>query len=61
MRHVPCFVGIDVAKAQLDMALRPYRSKMTAEQLSMLERQFLEKRALENASLPRLSLFYLRT
>jgi transposase len=23
MRHVPCFVGIDVAKAQLDMALRP--------------------------------------
>src|SRR2546425_8343313 len=23
MRDVPCFVGIDVAKAQLDMALRP--------------------------------------
>ena len=23
MRDVPCFVGIDVAKAQLDIALRP--------------------------------------
>ena len=23
MRDVPCFVGIDVAKAQLDVALRP--------------------------------------
>ena len=23
MSHEPCFVGIDVAKAQLDIALRP--------------------------------------
>ena len=23
MREVPCFIGIDVAKAQLDIALRP--------------------------------------
>jgi hypothetical protein len=32
---------------------------MTAEQLSMLEKQFLERRLLDAASLPRLSLFYL--
>lgn len=43
----------------LDAALRPYRGKMTADQLSMLERQFLERDLLEKAGLPRLSLFYL--
>jgi hypothetical protein len=31
---------------------------MTDEQLAMLERQFLERRLLESARLPRLSLFY---
>ena len=48
------------ARRELDAALRPYRGKMTADQLAMLERQFLEKRALESADLPRLSLFYLQ-
>ena len=48
------------ARRELDSALRPYRGKMTADQLAMLERQFLEKRALEQARLPRLSLFYLQ-
>jgi flagellar motility protein MotE (MotC chaperone) len=48
------------ARRDLDFQLRPYRSKMTAEQLSMLEKQFLERRLLESANLPRLSLFYMR-
>ncbi len=48
------------ARRALDTELRPYRGKMTAEQLSMLERQYLDRRLLEDAGLPRLSLFYLR-
>ena len=48
------------ARRELDLQLRPYRGKMTTEQLSMLERQFLERKLLETANLPRLSLFYLR-
>jgi len=47
------------ARRQLDATLRPYRGKMTADQLSMLEKQFLERNVLEKAGLPRLSLFYL--
>ncbi len=47
------------ARRELDLQLRPYRSKMTTEQLSMLERQFLERKLLESSGLPRLSLFYL--
>ena len=47
-------------RRELDLQLRPYRGKMTAEQLSMLEKQYLERRLLESAGLPRLSLFYLR-
>ena len=46
------------SRRSLDLQLKPYRSKMSAEQLSMLEKQFLERRLLEAASLPRLSLFY---
>jgi hypothetical protein len=48
------------ARRELDGQLRPYRGKMTAEQLSMLERQYLERRLLETSGLPRLSLFYMR-
>jgi len=48
------------ARRELDRQLRPYRSKMTAPQLAMLERQYLERRLLEQAGLPRLSLFYMR-
>ena len=47
------------ARRELDSTLRPYRSKMTADQLAVLERQYLERRLLEKANLPRLSLFYL--
>lgn len=48
------------ARRELDLQLKPYRSKMNAGQLSMLERQFLDKKLLEGAGLERLSLFYLR-
>ena len=47
------------ARRALDRELKPYRSKMTADQLAMLEKQFLDRRLLETAALPRLSLFYL--
>jgi len=48
------------ARRDLDTELRPYRSKMSAPQLAMLEKQYLERRLLERQKLPRLSLFYLR-
>ena len=48
------------ARREMDRQLRPYRGKMTADQLSMLEKQYLERSLLERAGLPRLSLFYMR-
>jgi hypothetical protein len=48
------------SRAELDRQLRPYRGKMTADQLAMLEKQYLERHLLEKAGLPRLSLFYMR-
>ena len=48
------------ARQELEKQLRPYRGKMTAEQLAMLEKQYLERNLLEKAGLPRLSLFYMR-
>ena len=48
------------SRRELDRQLRPYRGKMTAEQLAMLEKQYLERHLLEKAKLPRLSLFYVR-
>jgi hypothetical protein len=47
-------------RAELEGRLRPYRGKMTAPQLAMLEKQYLDRAVLERAGLPRLSLFYLR-
>jgi hypothetical protein len=47
-------------KRDLEAQLRPYRGKMTAPQLAMLEAQYLERSLLESSGLPRLSLFYLR-
>ena len=43
----------------LDRQLAPYRRRMSAEQLSQLERQYTQKQLLERFGLPRLSLFYL--
>jgi hypothetical protein len=48
------------AKKEMDSHLAPYRRKMGAAQLSMLEKQFLERKLLEQENLPRLSLFYLK-
>jgi len=47
------------AREALDLDLKPYRGKMSADQIAMLEKQVLERRLLESAGLPRLSLFYL--
>lgn len=47
------------ARQALERELKPYRGKMTADQLARLEKQFLERKLLESAGLPRLSLFYL--
>ena len=48
------------ARRDLEAELRAYRGKMSAPQLAMLEKQYLERRLLESQRLPRLSLFYLR-
>jgi hypothetical protein len=48
------------SRGELDRQLRPYRGKMTAGQLTMLEKQYLERILMEKAGLPRLSLFYMR-
>jgi hypothetical protein len=48
------------SRRELDLHLRPYRSRMSAEQLSLLEKQYLERNLLERSGLPRLSLFYMR-
>ncbi len=48
------------ARQELESQLRPYRGKMTAPQIAMLEKQFLERSVLEGMGVPRLSLFYLR-
>jgi hypothetical protein len=49
------------ARRTLDQELKPYRGKMSAGQLAMLEKQFLERKLLESKRLPRLSLFYLHS
>lgn len=46
-------------RADLDRQLAPYRRRMSAEQLAQLERQYTQKRLLEQFGVPRLSLFYL--
>jgi len=48
------------ARRRMEAEIAPYRRKMTAEQLVLLERQYLQRRILETAGLPRLSLFYLQ-
>jgi hypothetical protein len=47
-------------RRELDATMRPYRGRMTADQIAMLERQYLDRRIQERAGLPRLSLFYLK-
>ncbi|MGH9777120.1 MAG: hypothetical protein ACRD5I_01790 [Candidatus Acidiferrales bacterium] len=46
-------------RREVDRSLAPYRSKMKAEQIALIEKQFLQKKLFERFALPRLSLFYL--
>jgi hypothetical protein len=46
-------------RRELDHQLRPYRGKMTADQIARLEKSFLDRKVYEKLALPRLSLFYL--
>jgi hypothetical protein len=46
-------------RREMDGALSAYRRKMKAGQLALVEKQFLQKRLLEEFRIPRLSLFYL--
>jgi len=43
----------------VDVQLATYRRKMKSEQLAMVERQYVQKRLLQEFGIPRLSLFYL--
>jgi hypothetical protein len=43
---------------EVDSQLSPYRRKMRAEQLALVEKQYLQKRLLDEYQLPRLSLYY---
>ena len=46
-------------KQAVDRELNPFRSTMTAPQLSMLEQQMWRRKLLDRFNMPRLSLFYL--
>ena len=59
LRSVASEAELFEARLALDRELKPYRGKMSAAQLAMLEKQLLERRLLQAAGLPRLSLFYL--
>jgi len=43
---------------EVDSQLAAYRRKMKAEQLALVEKQYLQKRLLDEYQLPRLSLYY---
>jgi hypothetical protein len=45
-------------RREMDGQLAAYRRKMKAEQITLVEKQYLQKRLLEEFRLPRLSLYY---
>ncbi|GAC1663743.1 MAG: hypothetical protein NVS9B4_18780 [Candidatus Acidiferrum sp.] len=45
-------------RREVDAQLAAYRRKMKAEQLALVEKQYIHKRLLEEYGLPRLSLYY---
>jgi hypothetical protein len=45
-------------RREVDSQLATYRRKMKAEQLALVEKQYLQKRLLDEYHLPRLSLYY---
>ncbi len=48
------------SKEQAARELAPYKNRMKTEQLRQVEAQFVHKKLLEEAGIPRLSLFYIR-
>jgi hypothetical protein len=46
-------------RAEADRDIAPYRNKMTAAQVELLHKQYVQKRLLERCGVPRLSLFYM--
>jgi hypothetical protein len=56
--HAPEELMLKIRR-EVDGQLSAYRRKMKAEQLAMVEKQYVQKRLLEEFGLPRLSLFYL--
>jgi hypothetical protein len=46
-------------RREVDSQLSAYRRKMKAEQLALVEKQYLQKRLLDEYQLPRLSLYYM--
>ncbi len=46
-------------RAEVERSLIPFRRKMAAAEVDLLERRFLKNRLLEHYKIPRLSLFYL--
>lgn len=55
--HAPEEVMLRIRR-EVDGQLSLYRWKMKAEQLAMVEKQYIQKRLLEEFGLPRLSLYY---
>ncbi len=56
--HAPEELMLTIRR-EVDGQLARYRRKMKAEQLAMVEKQYMQKRLLEEFGIPRLSLFYL--
>jgi hypothetical protein len=56
--HAPETLMLKIRR-EVDGQLTMYRRKMKAEQLDMVEKQYVQKRLLEEFGIPRLSLFYL--
>jgi hypothetical protein len=48
-----------LVRTEADHDLAPYRSRMSAQQIEQLHKQYLQKRLLEQHHVPRLSLFYI--
>src|SRR6266852_1509143 len=56
--HAPEELMLKIRR-EVDGQLAMYRRKMKAEQLAMVEKQYVHKRLLEEFGIPRVSLFYL--
>ena len=55
--HAPDDLMLRIRR-EMDSQLASYRRKMKAEQIALVEKQYLQKRLLQEFRIPRLSLFY---